>query len=34
MTEPVDITRLKEPEAALWEITEPGILLYINVTDD
>lgn len=32
MTEPVDASRLKEQEAALWEITEPGIPLYMNVT--
>ena len=31
-TEPVDISRLKEQEAALWEIAEPGIPSYMNVT--
>jgi hypothetical protein len=32
MTEPVDISRLKEQEAALWEIAEPWIPSYMNVT--
>jgi len=32
MTEPVDVSRLKDQETALWEITEPGIPLYMNVT--